>query len=528
MNLRACALLAAALLQAQTGALVEGKVTNTATGQPVKRAVVMLRTISDSATAPSYLCQTDAEGRFSVKDVAAGRYEAEASRQGFQARPPDRAASAGYFPRFTVEAGRSPGPLDLRLTPLGVIAGRIADERGQPLARTSVFAMRYRYAGGKKVLRSAAQAEANYRGEYRLFDLPPGRYYLQAIKYGGDPEAVGGVAENRGPGPYRIFAKTYYPGTPDAARAAALDLAPGAELNGVDVTVPHVPVYLIRGRALPNATVMAYSPSGEIYPITDYRSRPDLRPGGFETYAPPGTCFLNSSAYDPATNRNAILALRRVEVIDKDLDGIDLTASTAAAISGRVRIADPAAGPLEKLRVSLEPEEPANRTGVDCPVNPDGNFTLKGVQPDAFVVKVQAPAGAYLKTVRLGDRELPGHRFYGGDTGVLSLDVATDTGTIQGTLVDGRGVPAARVQVVLIPDRTLPYWHDLFQSVPSDAVGAFTFRAVVPGSYKLFAWADVEAGAPEDPDFRKPFEAQGVAVQLAPAAAATVRVTVIP
>jgi hypothetical protein len=52
-------------------------------------------------------------------------------------------------------------------------------------------------------------------------------------------------------------------------------------------------------------------------------------------------------------------------------------------------------------------------------------------------------------------------------------------------------------------------------------------RGIVPGEYNVFAWEDVEAGAAEDDEFRKPFESRGAKVLLSEGSKDAVQLTVI-
>ncbi|MGA2216118.1 MAG: hypothetical protein ABSH31_22790, partial [Bryobacteraceae bacterium] len=56
---------------------------------------------------------------------------------------------------------------------------------------------------------------------------------------------------------------------------------------------------------------------------------------------------------------------------------------------------------------------------------------------------------------------------------------------------------------------------DLTRSGFSNEKGEFKIKDVPPGNYKVFAWEDVPVGAPQDPDFRKPFEKQSAAIRMA-------------
>src|SRR5207249_3493581 len=81
--------------------------------------------------------------------------------------------------------------IDFQMLPAGVISGRILDEQGDSLAGATVQAQTYQYVNGKPILVGVPQFSSiaegvvppirtttNDRGEYRLFWLPPGEYYI--------------------------------------------------------------------------------------------------------------------------------------------------------------------------------------------------------------------------------------------------------------------------------------------------------------------------------------------------------------
>src|SRR5947208_15375800 len=119
-----------------------------------------------------------------------------------------------------------------RMTPNGVITGHVVDEDREPVAFLQVQAMRHRYSQGKKQLVAYGSATTNDIGEYRIFGLPPGRYYISVSarrSYAPNPR---GAAQQ---GPEEEDVATYYPGTTDAASAAPLDTGPGALFAGAEV-----------------------------------------------------------------------------------------------------------------------------------------------------------------------------------------------------------------------------------------------------------------------------------------------------
>jgi hypothetical protein len=99
--------------------------------------------------------------------------------------------------------------------------------------------------------------------------------------------------------------------------------------------------------------------------------------------------------------------------------------------------------------------------------------------------------------------------------------LGTDVGEVEGTVKKANGDPAVRVRVTLI-GRT-----DLFKFDFTDDEGKFHLPNVAPADYKIFAWEGAPFGAPQDPDFRKPFEKQGVAVKMTPNGHQTVELTTI-
>ena len=54
-----------------------------------------------------------------------------------------------------------------------------------------------------------------------------------------------------------------------------------------------------------------------------------------------------------------------------------------------------------------------------------------------------------------------------------------------------------------------------------------TCAALRLAEYKIFAWEDVPFGAPQDPEFRKPFEKRAVALKMEPNGHQTVELTTI-
>ena len=116
----------------------------------------------------------------------------------------------------------------MRLTPHGVIAGRVLDEEGEPVANANVQVLRQQYMQGRKQMSRTGGGITNDLGEYRIFGLPPGTL----------------LRERRDRGRTRCcrrpddeYVTTYFPRTTDAAAAAPIDVAPGAQLRNIDIAM---------------------------------------------------------------------------------------------------------------------------------------------------------------------------------------------------------------------------------------------------------------------------------------------------
>jgi len=104
-----------------------------------------------------------------------------------------------------------------------VIVGRVVDEDREPVAYAQVQTMRYRYNQGKKQLAPYGGGSTNDLGEYRIFGLPPGRYYISATHRGAMMMMMDGMSQDRSANqqPDEDYTPAYYPGTTDPATAAA-------------------------------------------------------------------------------------------------------------------------------------------------------------------------------------------------------------------------------------------------------------------------------------------------------------------
>ena len=155
------------ILHGQTAiGAVDGVVINAATHAPVKKAVVFL----GAATTV-----TDAAGRFHFEGVADAKAGLHAVADGFINTWKD-------LSQVTVKDAQRVTIAPLELEPYRKILGRILDAAGSPLEGYEVKAI------NSDEQRPTVSTRTNDLGEFRLVDLPVGRYFLQVSPPNGDLE----------------------------------------------------------------------------------------------------------------------------------------------------------------------------------------------------------------------------------------------------------------------------------------------------------------------------------------------------
>ncbi len=223
---------------------IEGQVVNAATGESVKKAEVVLISAGGGQN-QRYTAITTAGGRFAIEDIESGRYRLMAIRSGYARLEYGARATARPGVTLSLDPGQDVSGILFRIAPQAVIAGRALDEDGDPLPNIQVQALYYRVVRGRRQIQPGRSASTNDLGEYRIFGLAPGRYYLGATSY----EQV-----NFRNGGRQSYAPTYYPGTSNPASATAIDLRAGTVLRGIDITLLKTRLARVRGRLVNGLT----------------------------------------------------------------------------------------------------------------------------------------------------------------------------------------------------------------------------------------------------------------------------------
>src|SRR5262249_48735610 len=105
---------------------------------------------------------------------------------------------------------------------------------------------RYQYVQGQRRLIAAGRtALTDDLGEFRLFGIPPGQYYLQASWRSTTP-----VMPSAAQGPSTGYAPMFFPGTLDAAQAQRITVGIGTEMSHVVMKMKPTRTARVAGTAL--------------------------------------------------------------------------------------------------------------------------------------------------------------------------------------------------------------------------------------------------------------------------------------
>ena len=533
---------------------------------PVENAEVVLGRVD--GTGMGRRIRTSEDGHFVFRDLAPGEYKITSTREtGYmRASYGQRGLDDGGV-SLVLNAGQQLSDVRLGMVPLSAISGRITDENGDPIANAAIHLVKPTFRYGWPMMLYVQGSATNDLGEYRVYALPPGRYYLSVV-----PPPYRQLAPyqqlsviNHGGGRYttrmrpvvaipprpelppggKVYAPVYYPGTTDWRNADEIVLEAGMDLIGADFVAPSMLRPTVSGTVINGGTggpeteslsVRATITSG----IRNSAERVDPDTGMFMLKMDPGAYVLDLRRPDGVT-----VAVTTLEVGQNDIEDLQIVTRNPVSVPGHVVIdganTDGIVGPAS-VSIRLRPDhavgssssQPATRPG------PDGQFILDGVIPDLdYRLSVDSirnlfRQNVYLKSIRLGSQDVlaDGLRINGasGDEpeAPFEIVIGTDGGRIEGRAVLDNMEPASADRIVLVPAEPFRHSRDRYQFVDTDANGAFQFQGIAPGDYTLFAWEYVEDWGWENAEYLSQFEGQGTDVHVEALSDTTLDINTIP
>lgn len=414
------------LLELLPGAALSGVITDKS-GIPVARAHVLLYRSPWQSGSKMQPVSTDSDdrGAYRMWGMPPGSYYVAAS-----ASPEGEAET--FFPRSStlatavaieVIAGSEQTNIDFPVTALevarlsnhGVVSGVVLQDLGDPAAGARVEATVFDPAGVPVI---AATALANDRGEYRLWGLPAGQYYVSAEPMiQGTVNGMGFSTSENGIRRRFAWVQTFYPGTESLNHAEAVRLSPNEEIAAVNFSLRLTPIATVRG------TVSGSSgrPRGNIdVTLKEDASHPD-RPflmlnaksepsGRFQFPDLPIGQYTIEAVENGAELEYTSAPIGLTESLHADLV---LSLQTVEKVSGGVAWGSgqsgtrPRAPAIAILARRVNP--PLNGRVSRAIISGNGDFTLGGLFPGRYRIEVgNLPAGTSVRSIRLGGNELEG------------------------------------------------------------------------------------------------------------------------
>ena len=493
---------------------VRGMVIDVTTQEPLAKVKVDMA----SDAGESFIVWTDDEGKFAIEQVAPGRHSLNIFRNGYASVVEGIHGSVRPLEMLDVGPGEVIDDLVFGMRPAAVITGRVVDEDGDAFEGLMVEAFQLAYENGRRAPRVRGIDRTNDRGEYRIYGLAPGKYYVRI-----DMGPLGRLIDGRRPTESASgYVDTYYPNGYDVAEARPLQLSGQAETTGIDFRMLPTKTFSLSGQIVDGATgrpsrntqarlldrtlTSSQTPmAGRLTSIVrnDGRFRVgNLRPGNYRL-----------EAVTISTDGSRLAAFHDFDLSDRSLEDVLIETKPTFSVPLSVTIEGEFDRPATPLPLFLQPAGAYSEfRRVRAREAENGEILFQSVSPESYRVRAGNIGGLHLKSALYGGRDAL-HEFVrvDEDGGEFEVVLSANGAQLEGRISrNGEGISGA--VVVLVPeDRER---REVYKNGTTDQYGAFSLIGITPGRYKVFAWERIETGAWLDPNVLREVESSGERVEL--------------
>jgi len=487
------------------GGSISGRVTNSVTGAGIAGVIV-------TAYGPQSREQkavSDDRGAYRLAGIPDGQYGVSV------------AEVRGFTPKLGLQLIRVSRDtrLDILMTPLASLRGRVLDQDGKPASGITVNITENNPSLlGEKTI-------TDEKGEFVFADLEPRPYTLAATPKP-QPKPQAGAKE------VERVVTTYYPSAVDGSQAVQIPVQ-GVDLFGYDIRLRTALAREVRGVVLdvdgkpaPHARVSIYKLMWGMVTML----RPGISGGLPEAIAaasPVETKEDGTFAFPPVLEGEWKV---RAEPMTGSVRGgsVDVSVSTREPEGGdidhlEIRLAEPFeirvttdwgdSPPAETPRLPLIVRSLDALEGATASLPEPGQPQIfRMIAGHFFIIPVPVP-GYYVAAVMLGNRDVLGQVVEITGPEPLKTIYKTGGGSVQGTVEN-----CADAIVAVMADATL--FGRLGYSARCDANGRFAIADVPPGEYTAVAFQDV--GSLFSPSFAAILASSGKRVTVEAGAAAQV------
>jgi hypothetical protein len=460
-------------------------------------------------------------GEFQFDNVLQGTYGVRVQKPGFFL-PPELPASRAQ--PIMISVGENQPPAVIKLVPEGLIFGRVTGDNGEPIESLPVQLLFDRLENGKRTRAPARNASTDEQGEFRLAELQPGRYFI----FVGPSSGSGSFSERPSPLAVRGYSAAFYPGVPDIASAAAIEITPGKHAE-IRLSLSSQPFYRISG------TVSGYLENQGInLEIINAAGQPanilvrfDPARGVFRSqWVPAGTYTLAARMQDPATQQE-YSASQDVHLASDLSGGVHLALVPSTSISVNFRLEQShndstvtqmhtffsnGSNRMQQQRqapaqILLSPSnQPASQQHASEPAGDEEDASvIRNVPPGVYSVEVRPFGPYYAQSVRSGALNLFEQNLTvsaGASLPPIEVVLRDDFANLECSVAsNGRDDSAT---ILFIPEGPSRQVRAIALSLsptadPNRPAAAFMMPQLPPGNYKVLAVdaPEFEYGNPE-------------------------------
>jgi hypothetical protein len=514
--------------------------------------------LDDPGTAPSPLGRggaitsgnlqvtSDANGEFQFNGVLPGRYAISAEREGYvpadQFLPGLRQSAQSIL---TITGGLKVDGLVVAMSPVPTISGTVYGPVGQRLAGAVVQAYRVQYTPYGRQLVRVASVLSHEGGEYRLFRLARGYYYVSASYSDRTLRPWKSLLELSPnlTNPDDGYSTVYYPAEMKVADARVINLYGGgvsnADINFRDSRYFRLSVKLLLPQPKEKIpplrnTKLAVFPTG-----TDLGSAQDFVVQGSGTsfsvdHLAEGDYTLVAFADLQDDQGNTYSGIVSDTSLVRLIDNTEVTISTTypfdlpGTVTGPINAANSGGAKIQLVRV----DPLANQTFTES-VLANGRFKFMGVGPGTYDVVIQGmPRNGYLQQAGFSyadkrslqiriDASQPPRSIHDDNEYVVVSDapliasISIGGLAVSGRVVDEKGGSVAGAEIVLVPtDPLARLRRDRYGITYSDGSGAFQLSGISPGTYTAYAFEKIEPDIYFDSEFNSRISSQGTLMNI--------------
>jgi hypothetical protein len=484
---------------------LSGTVINAASGEPIRRAAVQISGQNGG------VALTDAGGHFVLEGLAEGVAFLTVIKPGFY-----NGEASHSTP---VRVGKDAPAVLLKLTPWGVISGRVTTKDEQPLEGFQIRILAKQNVAGRLIWTDQPnQALTNEDGEFRVVGLQAGTYYVAVDQSTVTTLSQKGVPNAR----EQIFAKVFFPGVPDLASATPIEIAPGQDLEANFTLSPEL-MYQVTGTLSgPSNEVTGLTFSRKAGDDSDFTQTAALQGGKFQVKVPAGAYSVGGTMGGGVelTTPAATVVIRS--------DESDLRVPLHAAVTIPVEIKKEQGAAGSERRVPVEGIPPGvilQLVPLSQSLRGRTNFWrgqaggIPNVAPGTYRLDITTTGEWWVKSAQSGAVDLLSDDF--------TLTEGEQPEPIEVTLRDGAGMVSGTISPAGDPDRVLvllvqPHGTRNIVEAARAMQGNFAIPGIPPGDYVILALDGGDRVEYADPEILNPYLSDAEHVTVRPHATVTV------